>query len=79
MRLDEPGWVWGEVYAITPELEQQLDVIEEVAPVPSGEYLRREVALTVSGVVVSCLVYEIAPDRAHGRPRIASGDWLRRR
>jgi gamma-glutamylcyclotransferase (GGCT)/AIG2-like uncharacterized protein YtfP len=76
--LDRKGWVWGEVYAIEPGLERQLDLIEDVAPVPSGEYQRREVAVPVAGLVLSCLVYEIAPARVRGRLRIASGDWLRR-
>ena len=72
------NWVSGEVYAITPELEQQLDRIEEVAPVPSGEYARRHIDVEVDGLLLRCLVYEIAPLRVQGRPRIAHGDWLRR-
>lgn len=71
--------VQGEVYAITPELEQQLDVIEDVAPVPSGEYARRHVELEVGGRQLRCLVYEIDAQRVQGRPRIPSGDWLQRR
>ena len=77
--LGGAGWVQGEVYAITPALERQLDLIEEVAPVPSGEYARRQVALELLGQVLHCLVYEISPQRVRGRPLIASGDWLRRR
>lgn len=77
--LGGTGWVWGEVYAITPELEQQLDVVEEVAPVPSGEYTRCHIEVALEGQQVACLVYEIDPQRAQGRPRIASGDWLLRR
>ena len=72
------GWVSGEVYAIPPELEQRLDLIEEVAPEPSGEYARRHIDVEVDGQVLRCLVYEIAPTRTVGRPRIAHGDWLRR-
>ena len=72
-------WVQGEVYAISPELEQQLDLIEEVAPVPSGEYVRRHLDVDVAGRPLSCLVYEIADARVQGCPRIASGDWLQRR
>ncbi len=71
--------VQGEVYAITPELEHQLDVIEEVAPVPSGEYARRHVELELDGRQLRCLVYEIAAQRVQGRARIGTGDWLRRR
>jgi gamma-glutamylcyclotransferase (GGCT)/AIG2-like uncharacterized protein YtfP len=71
--------VQGEVYAITPELERQLDLIEEVAPVPSGEYARRDITVELRGRTLVCLVYEIAPARVQGRPRIASGDWRQRR
>ncbi|WP_254607034.1 gamma-glutamylcyclotransferase [Rhodoferax sp. BAB1] len=71
--------VQGEVYAIAPELERQLDVIEEVAPVPSGEYVRRHVELEFDGRLLRCLVYEIAAQRVQGRARIRTGDWLRRR
>lgn len=71
--------VLGEVYAMPPELERQLDVIEEVAPVPSGEYTRRQVELVLDGRPLRCLVYEIDPQRVHGRPRITTGDWLQRR
>ncbi len=71
--------VLGEVYAVTPELERQLDVIEEVAPVPSGEYARRQVELVLDGRPLRCLVYEIDPQRVRGRPRITTGDWQQRR
>lgn len=71
--------VLGEVYAIAPELEHQLDVIEEVAPLPSGEYTRRQVALELDGRSLRCLVYEIDAQRVRGRVRIRTGDWLRRR
>ena len=69
----------GEVYAITAALEHQLDVIEEVAPVPSGEYVRREVDVPLNGQTLTCQVYEIDPPRVQGRPRIDGGDWLQRR
>jgi len=74
--------VHGEVYAISPKLEQLLDEIEEVVgPAPSGEYGKREMLVrldaTQEGVV--CLVYEVMPQHALGRPLIASGDWVRHR
>ncbi len=73
-------WVQGEVYAITAELEAQLDRIEEVAPVPSGEYARRHVDVELDDRRrLNCLVYEIDPMRVQGRPRIASGDWRQAR
>lgn len=77
--LGGAGWVQGEVYLASPPLERQLDVIEEVAPVPSGEYRRREVEVEVAGQPLRCLVYELEPRRAQGRAVIASGDWLQRR
>lgn len=77
--LGGEAWVQGEVYAITPELERELDRIEEVAPVPSGEYVRRHVDLELDGRRLRCLVYEIDALRVQGRARILSGDWRQRR
>ena len=79
--LDAPGRVQGEVYEISAELERQLDVIEDVWPSPGGEYIKREIAVRVEGggsrwEDVACLVYELAPGRASGKPVIASGDWV---
>jgi gamma-glutamylcyclotransferase (GGCT)/AIG2-like uncharacterized protein YtfP len=76
--LGGAGRVVGEVYAIEPALERQLDLIEEVAPQPSGEYHRREIEVEVAGWLYTCLVYEIAPERVRTAPRIDSGDWCRR-
>ncbi|MFN4361786.1 MAG: gamma-glutamylcyclotransferase [Hylemonella sp.] len=76
--LGGEGWVLGEVYAISAALEQQLDVIEEIAPAPSGEYARRHLEVEVAGRLLRCLVYEIHPARVHGRARIPGGDWLQR-
>ncbi|WP_341903145.1 gamma-glutamylcyclotransferase family protein [Polaromonas sp. YR568] len=85
--LHDPHVV-GEVYSITPELERQLDAIEEVWPQQTGEYIRREVPVLMAREaaaaadaflqVLVCLLYEIAADRVVGKPRIASGDWVRR-
>ena len=69
----------GEVYAIAPELEGVLDEIEEVYPQQRDEYFKRHVAVTVAGVDVDCIVYEINPAYVAGRATIAGGDWLRRR
>lgn len=77
--LGGAGRVRGEVYAVATELERQLDVIEAVAPVPSGEYLRREVEVSLRGRALRCLVDEIAARRVQGCAVIASGDWLQRR
>lgn len=78
--------VVGEIYSITQELERQLDAIEEVWPQQTGEYIRREVAVRVEREASAgslpqtlvCLLYEIAADRVVGKPRIVSGDWVRR-
>lgn len=86
--LGGEGRVQGEIYRITPALEAQLDRLEEVQPDGSGEYVKREVTLRVEGVtgssgsasqgsaLLSCLVYEIHPERIAGRSAIASGNWF---
>jgi gamma-glutamylcyclotransferase (GGCT)/AIG2-like uncharacterized protein YtfP len=73
------GRVHGEVYAISAQLERQLDIIEEVAPRPNGEYTRREIQLPVAGQSLLCLVYEINPLHVQGRAPIEGGDWTQHR
>ena len=78
--------VRGEVYEISDELERLLDVIEEVAPRPSGEYAKGQLLVHLTsadtsdegglGHAVTCLVYEVTPDRVTGRPVIFGGDWV---
>ena len=88
--LGELGWIQGEIYAITPELERVLDEIEEVWPQQTGEYLKREIEVQLASVenfqsqrsktsikAIFCLVYEVAPERIANRPLISSGDWVR--
>ena len=75
VRFGGERWVQGEVYQITPELERQLDEIEEVWPQPSGEYVRREVVVRCAGAALTCLVYEVAEAHAKDKAIIASGDW----
>jgi gamma-glutamylcyclotransferase (GGCT)/AIG2-like uncharacterized protein YtfP len=79
--LGAPGWVCGEVYAISAQLERQLDEIEEVWPQQSGEYCKQErmVRLDQTAEEVMCILYEIAPERITGMPVIAGGDWVQRR
>lgn len=81
--LGGPARVTGEVYAISAELERQLDVIEEVWPQQTGEYRKQAVRVlldqpqALSGAVaLDCLVYEINPARAAGQAVITGGDWL---
>ena len=81
--LGGSGRVIGEVYAISPDLESQLDAIEEVWPQQTGEYSKQQVNVVLNEAAVpggemalQCLVYEINPLRTAGKTRIASGDWL---
>ena len=78
VRLGGLSWVQGEVYQITPELERQLDEIEEVWPQQTGEYARREVVVQCAGQALVCLVYEVAEVRAKVSSVIVSGDWVTR-
>ena len=78
--------VRGEVYEIADELEHLLDEIEEVAPIPSGEYAKRQVLVHLEpslatnegrpACVLTCLVYEVTQGRVAGCPVISSGDWV---
>lgn len=76
--LGGPSRLRGEVYRIEPELETQLDRLEEVRSDGEGEYRKRELAVQVGAQRLDCLVYEIHPRRIVGRPVIRSGDWLDR-
>ena len=81
--LEGGGRVRGEVYAITPALERQLDEIECVYPQQSDEYFKRAISVDVSrpdGRVldVMCICYEYNPRYLDGAALIASGDWMRR-
>ena len=78
VRLGGALWVLGEVYQITPELERQLDEIEEVWPQQTGEYARCEVLVQCAGQALVCLVYEVAEVRAKVSRVIKSGDWVTR-
>ena len=86
VRLGGSQFVHGEVYQICPELERQLDEIEEVWPQQTGEYTRQHVGVTFTDASaassatpnLTCLVYEVASKRIAGMPVIATGDWLQR-
>jgi len=78
VRLGGEHWVQGEVYQVTPELERQLDAIEEVWPQQTGEYVRRQVTVQCAGAALTCLVYEVAEAHIKGKVIIASGDWIER-
>ena len=76
--LGASGWVHGEVYEISPELERLLDEIEEVWPQQSGEYCKRErlVRLDEKAADIVCIVYELSADRIPGMAVIVCGDWV---
>nr|WP_086921376.1 gamma-glutamylcyclotransferase family protein [Variovorax sp. JS1663] len=76
--LGGDGMLAGEVYAIAPALEARLDLLEEVQPDGSGEYIKRDVRVRVGEVEIDCLVYEIHPACIAGRCVIASGNWFDR-
>jgi gamma-glutamylcyclotransferase (GGCT)/AIG2-like uncharacterized protein YtfP len=78
--------VLGEIYEINPALERVLDEIEELWPVATGEYHKREVVATAVDRRVAagpgapthevqCFVYEISEARIAGKPMIPGGDW----
>lgn len=75
---DEGGMaVWGEVYAIEPALERQLDLIEGIQGRLDDEYFRRQVSVNVEGQSCVCLIYEINPAHVRDRPLIEHGDWIK--
>jgi gamma-glutamylcyclotransferase (GGCT)/AIG2-like uncharacterized protein YtfP len=71
------GIVIGEVYAITEPLERLLDGIESEYPAQVDEYAKRDIEVSVNGQILDCIVYEINSAYIQGKPRIASGDWLK--
>jgi gamma-glutamylcyclotransferase (GGCT)/AIG2-like uncharacterized protein YtfP len=73
---EEAVTVVGEVYRIEPALEAVLDAIERIVPGDASEYFKRELAVEVTGRTVTCLVYEINPDRVRGKQAIGHGDWI---
>jgi gamma-glutamylcyclotransferase (GGCT)/AIG2-like uncharacterized protein YtfP len=77
--LGGTGVVQGEVYAISEALERVLDGIESGYPAQSDEYAKRETTVTVNGVLLDCIVYEIDAKYIAGKPHIASGDWVKNR
>ena len=73
--------VHGEVYAIDPALEPQLDEIEMIYPQRRDEYFKRHIPLVVelaSGgrATLQSICYEYNPAYLHGAPVIAGGDWI---
>jgi gamma-glutamylcyclotransferase (GGCT)/AIG2-like uncharacterized protein YtfP len=77
--LGGTGVVQGEVYAISESLERVLDGIESEYPAQADEYYKRDIEVTVDGVLFGCIVYEINSAYTVGKPSIASGDWVKNR
>ncbi len=84
MRLDGHGDddppVIGEVYAVSADLERQLDVIEglrlDVPAQDLDEYAKRDVVVEVGGQPIPCFMYEIHPRFANDTARLLHGDWF---
>ena len=79
MVLGGEAVVQGEVYAITPALERQLDEIEALYPQQTDEYFKRSIRVAVQDALLMCIVYEINPAYVVGARTILSGDWVRDR
>jgi len=73
---DKAVTVVGEVYEISPALEEELDRIEEIVPGEHSEYFKRELVIDVAGQPIACLVYEINPERVRGKSAMEHGDWV---
>lgn len=78
--LGAAGLVHGEVYAISAELERQLDVIEEVGPAPGDEYVKCDAVVRLERghgrqEDIVCLLYALAPGGSLGKAEITGGDW----
>ncbi|MBE7369197.1 gamma-glutamylcyclotransferase family protein [Ramlibacter pallidus] len=73
---EEAVTVVGEVYRITPALEEILDGIEQIVPGADSEYFKREIDVQVEGRAVACLVYEVNPERVKDKQVIGHGDWI---
>lgn len=70
------GIVVGEVYAISPELEEVLDRIEGISPSPDGQYRKDWVSVAMGPQSLTCLIYVGTPETfAHATP-MATGDWM---
>jgi gamma-glutamylcyclotransferase (GGCT)/AIG2-like uncharacterized protein YtfP len=76
LRLGGDQRVEGEVYDISSELLAQLDVLEELTPVPSGEYQRIRTMVMCGDQPLICEVYELSQDFAARSQALEQGNWL---
>lgn len=77
IRLGGGQWVLGEVYQVSAQLLAQLDILEEVAPVPSGEYQRIQIDVECAGQELVCDIYELSAHLAAQSTVIEEGDWVK--
>ena len=77
IRLGGEQKVWGEVYQVSVQLLAQLDELEEVAPVPSGEYQRIQIKVECVGQKMLCEIYELSAHCAAQSTVIEEGDWVK--
>lgn len=77
IRLGGELLVLGEVYQVSAQLLAQLDILEEVAPVPSGEYLRIQTGVECAGQQLVCDIYELSEFCAAQSTPIEEGDWVK--
>ena len=77
IRLGGEQKVLGEVYQVSAQLLAQLDVLEEVAPVPSGEYQRIQITVECVGQELLCQIYELSAHCATQSTVIEEGDWVK--
>jgi gamma-glutamylcyclotransferase (GGCT)/AIG2-like uncharacterized protein YtfP len=77
IRLGGEQSVLGEVYQVSAQLLAQLDELEEVAPVPSGEYQRIQMEVECAGQQLVCEIYELSEHCAAQSTPIAEGDWVK--
>ena len=81
LRTDMAPHVQAEVWAITPELERQLDAIEGIHPQGLDEYAKRVLSVEVDTDHghrhrLDGICYEINPACVRHAPVIADGDWM---
>ncbi len=76
IELGRWGIVVGEVYAISPALEEVLDRIEGIAPSPDGQYQKDWISVAMGPQSLTCLIYVATPETlAHATP-MGTGDWM---
>jgi gamma-glutamylcyclotransferase (GGCT)/AIG2-like uncharacterized protein YtfP len=77
IRLGGEQSVLGEIYKVSAQLLAQIDVLEEVAPVPSGEYQRVQMKVECGRQPLVCDIYELSADVAAQSTVIEEGDWVK--